>query len=124
MAAPCPAPRARSLLAKPSFLTSLPRERETRSTVCAVLKPTKLMPLPMSNRIVIIPSTMVPLFAAKANSCRYPNMPGTSDSGAPRVPLRRPGSNTHWPLVKGAKTFVHPLASSSVMGCFWKIRAD
>eukprot|EP00959_Pyramimonas_sp_CCMP1952_P188130 3934090-Pyramimonas_sp.AAC.1 len=38
-----------------------PWERGTDSNVCAVLRPMMLMLLPMSKRIVRIPSTMVPL---------------------------------------------------------------
>eukprot|EP00959_Pyramimonas_sp_CCMP1952_P267340 5589608-Pyramimonas_sp.AAC.1 len=43
----------------------------------------------MSSRIVSIPSTMAPLFAARANSWRSPNVPGSSDSAVPCKPLGR-----------------------------------
>eukprot|EP00959_Pyramimonas_sp_CCMP1952_P432808 9063744-Pyramimonas_sp.AAC.1 len=66
--APCPAPDMQSLFVKFSSLMSCPRERDARSNVCAYFRPTMLMLLPVSSRIVSIPSTMVPLFAAKANS--------------------------------------------------------
>eukprot|EP00959_Pyramimonas_sp_CCMP1952_P142929 2992143-Pyramimonas_sp.AAC.1 len=77
----------------------------------------------MSNRIVSIPSTVVPLFAARASSWRSPNIPGTSDNVAPCIPLRRLCSNTQWFLDRDAKTFMHPRASSSAMGSFSKTQA-
>eukprot|EP00959_Pyramimonas_sp_CCMP1952_P318355 6661671-Pyramimonas_sp.AAC.1 len=71
--------------------------------------------LPMSKRLVSMPPTMVPLFAASANSWRYPNSPGTSDSVAPYMSLRLLCSNTQSVLYKNAKTFMSPRAPSSVM---------
>eukprot|EP00959_Pyramimonas_sp_CCMP1952_P378115 7920534-Pyramimonas_sp.AAC.1 len=57
---------------------SCPWERGTCSNVCAIFRPMMLMLLPMSRRVVSIPPTMVPLFAARASSWRSPNIPGTS----------------------------------------------
>eukprot|EP00959_Pyramimonas_sp_CCMP1952_P382314 8011049-Pyramimonas_sp.AAC.1 len=73
---------------------SCPWDRDTRSDVCAVFRPTMLTLLPMPSRIVSIPSTIVPLFAARANSWRSQNIPDNSDSAVPRIPLRHLCSNT------------------------------
>eukprot|EP00959_Pyramimonas_sp_CCMP1952_P001842 37776-Pyramimonas_sp.AAC.1 len=67
MAAPCPAPDTHDLFVWCSSL-SCPWGRDTRSNVCAVSRPMMLMLLLMSNRIVSVPSTMVPLFAARPTS--------------------------------------------------------
>eukprot|EP00959_Pyramimonas_sp_CCMP1952_P024352 510930-Pyramimonas_sp.AAC.1 len=74
----------------------------------------------MSRRIVSIPSTEVPLFAARADSWRSPSVPGTSESVVPYRPLRRLCSSTQSFLVRGVKTFMYPRASSSMMGFFSK----
>eukprot|EP00959_Pyramimonas_sp_CCMP1952_P250375 5233334-Pyramimonas_sp.AAC.1 len=95
MEAPCPTQDTHNLFVKFSLLTSHPWERDTRSDVCAVFRPMTLMLLPMSSRIVSMPSTMVPLFAARASSWRYPNIPGTPDSVVSCVPLLRLCPSTH-----------------------------
>eukprot|EP00959_Pyramimonas_sp_CCMP1952_P421492 8830022-Pyramimonas_sp.AAC.1 len=95
VAAPCPAPDTRNLFVRFSFLTSCPWGRDTGSNVCAVFTPMILLLLPMSNRIVSMPSNMVPLFDARANSWCSPNIPGASHSVAPCMPLRRLCSSTH-----------------------------
>eukprot|EP00959_Pyramimonas_sp_CCMP1952_P029026 608939-Pyramimonas_sp.AAC.1 len=59
---------------------SCPWERGTRSHVCAVFRFRIMVLLPMSSRIVGIPSAMAPLLAARASSWHSPNVPGTSDS--------------------------------------------
>eukprot|EP00959_Pyramimonas_sp_CCMP1952_P391573 8205892-Pyramimonas_sp.AAC.1 len=79
MASPCPTPDTYNLFVKFSLLMSCPWERDTRSDVCAIFRTMILMLLPMSSRIVSVPSTMVSLFAARASSWRSPNIPGTSD---------------------------------------------
>eukprot|EP00959_Pyramimonas_sp_CCMP1952_P181248 3790009-Pyramimonas_sp.AAC.1 len=66
---------------------------------------TMLTLLPMSRRIVSIPSAIVPLFEARAKSWRYPNIPGASDSVVPCVPLRRLCSNAQSFLVRDVQTF-------------------
>eukprot|EP00959_Pyramimonas_sp_CCMP1952_P373934 7831420-Pyramimonas_sp.AAC.1 len=83
-----------------------------------------LILLPMSSRIVSAPSTMVPLFAARASSWRSPNIPGTSDSVAPCMPLRRLCSSTQSFLVRDVKTFMYLVTfswadgySSHMWGC-------
>eukprot|EP00959_Pyramimonas_sp_CCMP1952_P436989 9149481-Pyramimonas_sp.AAC.1 len=66
-----------------------PWERDTCSKACAVFTPIMLILLPKPQRIVNIPLIIIQLFAAKASSWRSPNSPGTSDTVAPRKPLRR-----------------------------------
>eukprot|EP00959_Pyramimonas_sp_CCMP1952_P000080 1419-Pyramimonas_sp.AAC.1 len=100
-----------------------PWERDTCSNVCAVFRAMMLLLLPMSKWTVSISSTTVPLFAAKASSWRSPNIPGTSDSVVPYIPLRRRCSNTQSFLDRDVKTFMYPRASSSVMGFFSNIQA-
>eukprot|EP00959_Pyramimonas_sp_CCMP1952_P058690 1225375-Pyramimonas_sp.AAC.1 len=66
-----------------------------------------LMLLPMSSRIASVPSTMAPLFAARASSWRSQNVPGISDSAVPYMPLQRLCSSTQSFLDKDVQTFMY-----------------